>query len=100
MSIRFAEFKIGNRSRLEWTRSHPANLLAALHGAVVAVCLLAAAGVGIAQPASPPAVVGGGIAALVEIAMGTVNGDVRCSPPRARLPAQDAIELRVVNRAE
>ena len=36
----------------------------------------------------------------VEIAAETINGDLRCRPPRARLPADERLELRVVNSSE
>jgi len=42
----------------------------------------------------------GELAPRLEISMGIINGDVSCGPPRARLPAQDPVELRVENRAE
>ena len=48
----------------------------------------------------PPAVAGGEVAAPVEIAMSTVNGEVRCAPAQARQLARDMVDLRVVNRAE
>ncbi len=48
--------------------------------------------------ASPP-VVGGEVSTPVEITMNIVNGEVRCAPPRARLPARDPLDLRVVNRS-
>jgi hypothetical protein len=51
------------------------------------------------QPLASP-VVGDEIATPVEITMNTVNGDVQCGPPRARLPANDPLDLRVVNRSE
>ncbi|MFC4171505.1 cupredoxin domain-containing protein [Microvirga sp. GCM10011540] len=52
-----------------------------------------------AQTPSPP-VVSGEVATPVEITMNYVNGDVQCGPPRARLPARDPLELRVINRAD
>ncbi|WP_137391204.1 hypothetical protein [Rhodoligotrophos defluvii] len=48
----------------------------------------------------PPARVDGEVAAPVEILMDFINGDVRCLPPRALLPATDELDLRVINRAE
>jgi hypothetical protein len=44
--------------------------------------------------------VAGQVATPVEFTIETVNNEVRCRPPRARLPAQQPIEMRVVNRAE
>lgn len=35
----------------------------------------------------------------VEISAGTVNGNLHCRPPHARLPANARLELRVVNRS-
>lgn len=35
----------------------------------------------------------------VEISAETLNGNLRCRPPRARLPASERLELRVVNRS-
>lgn len=35
----------------------------------------------------------------VEIAISTVNDAVVCAPPRARLPARNIVELRVLNQA-
>lgn len=70
---------------------------------MLALLLLPAAiNPGAAQQArsSPPIASGGAGAPPIEIEMGTVNGDVRCTPARARLPGRDAIDLRVVNRAE
>jgi hypothetical protein len=32
--------------------------------------------------------------------MSVGNGEVQCRPPRARLPAQNLLELRVINRSE
>jgi hypothetical protein len=64
--------------------------------------LVATASPALAQAvaARPPAVVRGEVAAPVEIAMSTVNGEIRCAPAQARLPARDMVDLRVVNRAE
>jgi hypothetical protein len=67
--------------------------------------ILAAAGlIGIAADAATAQTSGGSpppaVVAPVEIAMSVVNGDVRCGPPRARLPARNPLELAVVNRAE
>ena len=36
----------------------------------------------------------------VEIVIETIDGEVRCRPPRARLPGSAALELRVANRAD
>lgn len=41
-----------------------------------------------------------GAATPVEIAADTINGVLRCRPPRARLPAEERLELRVVNNSE
>ncbi len=61
---------------------------------------IAAAGTGAFAQAPVSSVVGGDVATPVEITMNTVNNDVQCGPPSARLPAQDSLDLRVVNRSE
>lgn len=62
-------------------------------------CLLAAGigGPAMAQTASPGM---SEAATPVEIAAETINGDLRCRPPRARLPADERLELRMVNHTE
>lgn len=62
-------------------------------------CLLAAAngGLAMAQTASPEP---SRVVTSVEIAAETINGDLRCRPPRARLPANERLELQVVNSSE
>jgi hypothetical protein len=62
-------------------------------------CLLAAgiSGSVIAQTRSPGP---SGAVTPVEIAAETINGDLRCRPPRARLPTDERLELQVVNNSE
>ena len=67
-------------------------------GALLAAGLLTTAA--LAQQEARPPTVAGQVAAPVEIVMEMINGEVRCSPPRARLPAQSPLDFRVVNRAE
>ncbi len=50
------------------------------------------------QAPSTPVV--GEVATPIEITMNTVNSDVQCGPPRARLPALDHLDLRVINQSE
>ena len=66
---------------------------------LLTACLLATGigGSAIAQTASPGPL---GAVTPVEIAAETINGDLRCRPPRARLPADEMLELRVVNSSE
>jgi uncharacterized cupredoxin-like copper-binding protein len=47
----------------------------------------------------PPAQVGGETTAPVEIIAVTEGSRTRCEPAEARLPAGDAIDLRIVNRS-
>ncbi|MBM6583288.1 hypothetical protein ILT44_24100 [Microvirga sp. BT689] len=67
---------------------------------VAAVAVLTAAEEGAFGQAPGSSAVGGDIATPVEITMNTVNSDVQCGPPRARLPARDPLDLRVMNRSE
>ena len=62
-------------------------------------CLLAAGicGPAMAQTASPEP---SGAATPVEIVAETINGDLQCRPLRARLPANERLELRMVNSSE
>lgn len=64
----------------------------------LAACLiLGAAGGATAQTASSSATA---VTTPVEIIAQTINGSLRCGPPRARLPANARLELRVVNNSE
>ena len=65
----------------------------------VSACLVA---VGVLDPAmaqttSPREVE---VMTPIEITAETINGILRCRPPRARLPAQEGLEFRVVNNSE
>ncbi|MEF2553462.1 hypothetical protein VQ042_19225 [Aurantimonas sp. A2-1-M11] len=44
--------------------------------------------------------VGGEVAPPIEIVMGTAEGELQCLPPRARLPAEEPLTLRVRNISE
>ncbi|NDV89275.1 hypothetical protein GTW51_21675 [Aurantimonas aggregata] len=74
----------------------PARRLGVLAAALVQAGTVTSA----SAQAQNPAVVGGEIAPPVEIAMGIVDGDVRCLPPVARLPAEEPLTLRVRNASE
>ncbi|MBJ6126997.1 hypothetical protein [Microvirga splendida] len=63
-------------------------------------CLIAAGHFGAALAQTPRPGAGQAAVTPVEISAETVNGDLRCRPPRARLPATTPLELRVVNRSE
>jgi hypothetical protein len=65
----------------------------------MAACLIfvGTGGPAVAQT-SPPG--GAGAFTPVEIAAEMINGDLRCRPPRARLPAEERLELRVINSSE
>jgi hypothetical protein len=52
---------------------------------------------GAATAQTRPSAAPGAVVTPVEISAGIVNGAVRCRPPRARLPADDRLELRIVN---
>lgn len=52
-----------------------------------------------AQPADAPTV-GGELAVPVEIVLETINSEVRCGPPQARLPIEDEVEMRFINRSK
>jgi hypothetical protein len=65
----------------------------------ICLALFAFSGVAAAQRGSS-SIAPGEVAAPIELVMEVINGKVRCSPPRARLPALDYIALRVLNRAE
>jgi len=59
-----------------------------------------AMGAGVLAQTPPPHVVGGEVAAPVEITMGVSGNQVQCGPRRARLPAQQPLDLRVINGSE
>lgn len=48
----------------------------------------------------PPEQRGDKVLPPIEILAELVGGTVRCSPPEVRLPAQDEIDLRLVNRSD
>ena len=66
--------------------------------AALVLSLAFAAGSALAQ-SPPPAQVGDKVLPPVEILAEDVGGSIRCSPPEVRLPAQDEIDLRLVNRS-
>jgi hypothetical protein len=70
-------------------------------GAAIAIGCALAAQPSAAQPAAAQVTPGaaGAVVTPVEFVMETINGEVRCRPPRARLPARTALEVRVENRA-
>lgn len=58
-------------------------------------------GAGLAAAASfGPALAQAPAAHDVEIGMGTVNGEVRCTPTRVRVPASQTVDLLVTNGSE
>ena len=70
--------------------------LAILGGATFAVGQLAEAQV---APVPAPGVAAPGFPIPVEIAINVLNGQVLCQPERVRLPAHDAISLRLINKS-
>ncbi|TGN43639.1 hypothetical protein E4L95_20440 [Paracoccus liaowanqingii] len=66
-------------------------------GVALGICLTGNAAS--AQEASPTDAVDGLVVA-VEIGIGTVNGEMRCGPPRVRLPPADVFELNIINNAD
>lgn len=68
--------------------------LTILSGATFAIGQLAEAQV---APIPAPGVAAPGFPIPVEIAINVLNGQVLCQPKRVRLPARDAISLRVIN---
>jgi hypothetical protein len=65
--------------------------------------VVCAVGAGLLGPAAaqdiPPAQVDGKVAAPVEIIAVVESDRTRCEPAEARLPAEGAIDLRIVNRS-
>lgn len=57
------------------------------------------AGTAHAQSADAPTVEGE-LAVPVEVVLETINGEVRCGPPQVRLPVEDEVEMRFINRSE
>lgn len=53
-----------------------------------------------ATNATPAAEVGGQTAPPIEIVTGVEGGTVRCEPGELRVPAAQAIDLRIVNRSD
>jgi hypothetical protein len=67
-------------------------------GAALSLFLFVTTGAAWAQPApAPPATTA---ATPVEVTADVVNGEVLCRPPKARLPASDLLDFRVLNRAD
>lgn len=67
--------------------------------AQTACLIVALAGTARAQTDDVP-VIDREFAVPVEIVLETVNGEVRCGPPQARLPAKDEIAMRFLNRSK
>lgn len=77
----------------------PGRQTSALAGAFLALGQLASVNPALAQ-SDNPTTIGGEVAPPIEILMQTVEGELQCRPPRARLPAEEPLTLRVRNISE